>query len=163
MGYTLGARSRAELAGVHPKLVQCVESAIAITEQDFTVMDGLRTLAEQKVNLSRGVSKTMNSQHLPQADGLGHAVDLVPWINGGPRWEWPPIYRIAAAMLIASRQHGVRLRWGGVWDKELATLAPVAADLETAPAAFEKAVAAYCKRHPGPDFLDGPHFELRGV
>jgi peptidoglycan L-alanyl-D-glutamate endopeptidase CwlK len=40
----------------------------------------------------------MNSRHLIRSDGFGHAVDLVPWINGKPRWEWKPIYHIAAAV-----------------------------------------------------------------
>jgi len=161
MTYALGARSRAELLGVHPKLVQCVESAIAITTQDFVVNDGLRTSAEQQEYLRRGTTRVTHSQHMKQADGLGHAVDLVPYINGKVRWEWPAIYHIAAAMLIAARHHGIRLRWGGSWDRELGELAPDAATLEDAPAALQAAVAAYCARHPGPDFIDGPHFEIK--
>lgn len=161
MAYALGARSRAELAGVHPKLVQCVESAIAVTEQDFAVNDGLRTAAEQQEYLRRGTTRVSHSQHMRQADGVGHAVDLVPFINGKLRWEWGPIYHIAAAMLIAARHHGVRLRWGGCWDRELGELAPDAATIESAVAPLQAAVAAYCARHPGPDFIDGPHFEIR--
>jgi peptidoglycan L-alanyl-D-glutamate endopeptidase CwlK len=64
-------------------------------------------------------------------------------------------------MLIASRHHGVGLRWGGCWDRSLDELADAAATLETAPAAMRAAVAGYCARHLGPDFIDGPHFELR--
>lgn len=161
MTYILGARSRAELAGVHPTLVGVVERAITITEQDFTVADGMRTLEEQKQNVARGVSKTMNSRHLVQADHTGHAVDLVPWINGKPRWEWPPIYRIAAAMLVSARQLTVPLRWGGVWDKPLLSLDGTGArDIAALPAILEHEVLGYISRHRGPDFLDGPHFEL---
>jgi peptidoglycan L-alanyl-D-glutamate endopeptidase CwlK len=60
MPYVLGAKSRAELKGVH---------------------DGLRTAEEQKALVASGASQTMNSMHRRQADGSGHAVELVPFIN----------------------------------------------------------------------------------
>lgn len=92
MGYALGAASRRELVGVHPDLVRVVERAIEITRCDFTVHDGIRTVEEQKRHVANGFSKTMKSKHLE-----GRAVDLVPWIDGKPRWWWPQIYQIAAA------------------------------------------------------------------
>ena len=107
MPYVLGAKSRAELKGVHPDLVRVVERAIQITTQDFSVHDGLRTAEEQKALVAAGASQTINSMHRPQADGFGHAVDLVPFVNGKMRWEWPAIYPIAAAVWQASRELGV--------------------------------------------------------
>lgn len=151
--FVLGKKSLANLEGVHPKLVMVVKRAIEITVQDFTVQDGLRTVEEQRQLVARGASKTMNSRHLPQRDGYGHAVDLVPWINGQPRWEWEPIYDIAAAVQEAAAQEGVALRWGGVWDRRLG-------DLPSGREGLKRAVADYCRRHPGPDFIDGPHYEL---
>lgn len=153
MTYVLGARSRAKLTGVHPKLVAVVNKAIQITNQDFAVTDGLRTLEQQKELVRRGASKTLNSKHRMQADGFGHAVDLVPFINGGPRWEWSPIWNIAQAVDLAATALGVRLVWGAVWDRCLM-------DYGGSPAALQAAVEAYKKRHPGPDFLDGPHYQL---
>lgn len=70
---------------------------------------------EQKALVASGASQTLNSMHRPQADGFGHAVDLVPYINGKLRWEWPAIYPIAAAVWQASRELGVPIRWGGAW------------------------------------------------
>lgn len=161
MAYSLGAKSRAELAGVHPDLVRVVNRAIVLTKQDFSVHDGLRTEAEQRRLVDRRASRTMNSKHRRQAaTGYGHAVDLVPFINGKLRWEWGPIYSIAAAVLQAALEEGVRLRWGGVWDRALADLAPAGTAMADLPAALKAAVAGYCVRHPGPDFIDGPHFEL---
>lgn len=150
MPYSLGILSRDELQGVHPAIVRVVERAIQLTQQDFSVHDGLRTPAEQRALKAKGATKTMNSKHLSQRDGFGHAVDLVPYINGKLRWEWGPIYLIASAVRQAAIECGVRLRWGGVWDK---CLNDIQGDLKTA-------VEAYCKRHPGPDFIDGPHYEL---
>lgn len=156
MAYSLGAASRRELAGVHPQLVAVVERAITYTTQDFTVFDGLRTETEQRQLVARGASKTMNSKHRKQADGYGHAVDLVPWINGKARWEWKPIFQIAVAVKRAADELGVRLIWGGVWDRVLA-------DLPGDATGIEKAVNAYVARRltlGKTAFIDGPHFEL---
>lgn len=107
MSYKLGARSKRELEGVHPKLRRVVERAIQITEQDFTVHDGLRTIQEQKEYVKKGVSKTMKSKHL-----TGRAVDLVPYINGQLRWEEEPCRKIAAAVKAAAKELGVKVEWG---------------------------------------------------
>lgn len=154
MGFSLGRKSLAELKGVHPDMVSLVKRAIEITKQDFTVYDGPRTIEEQREYVRRGTSKTMRSRHLVQKDGLGHAVDLVPWINGMARWEWGAIWPIAVAMGAASKELGVKLTWGGVWDKRMDEY-----DCRSVEA-LKRAVEAYKKRHAGSDFLDGPHFEL---
>jgi peptidoglycan L-alanyl-D-glutamate endopeptidase CwlK len=153
MTFVLGAKSMTNLHGVHPKLVAVVERAIAISGQDFTVQEGLRSSARQRALVASGASKTLNSKHLEQPDGYGHAVDLVPWIDGTPRWEWGPTYVVAAAVREAAIGLAVPIRWGGVWDRRLN-------DLPAAPAALREAVTAYSARHPGPDFLDGVHWEL---
>lgn len=153
MTYSLGAGSRAELKGVHPQLVSIVERAIALTVQDFGVHDGVRTKAQQQALVNKGASKTLNSRHLIRPDGFGHAVDLVPFEGGKLRWEWPLIYPVAAAVQTAAIELGVGLTWGGVWDRRLDQLPRGAA-------ALQAAVRDYCDRHPGVDFIDGPHFEL---
>lgn len=155
MAYALGAASRRELIGVHPDLVRVVERAIEITRCDFTVHDGIRTVEEQKRFVAQGVSKTMRSKHLE-----GKAVDLVPWVEGKPRWWWPQIYQIAAAMHQAARELGVRIRWGVVWDRRLNDLAPGIDDPDLLADALRREGLAYNARHPGPDFPDGPHYEV---
>lgn len=157
MSYRLGPKSLAELQGVHPRLVECVHRAILYSPVDFGVHDGLRTPAEQTEYVRRGVSKTMNSKHMVQADGYGHAVDLVPYINGKLRWEWPPIFAIAAAMHKASAEMALRLRWGGVWDRSF----PV--DYGNTPQDIKRMVDAYVARRRAlgkSAFIDGPHYEL---
>lgn len=157
MAYSLGGRSLAELEGVHPKLVDVVKRAIQLTEQDFSVHDGLRTVAEQREYVRRGVSKTMNSMHMKQPDGFGHAVDLVPYINGQLRWEWRPIFVVAAAVRQVAEELDVPLIWGGVWDRDFA-------DIGTTPAEIEKAVNSYVARRRAAGktaFIDGPHWQLK--
>lgn len=157
MAFVLGKKSLAELAGVHPRLVEVVSRAIELTTQDFSVHDGLRTEAEQREYVRRGVSKTMNSMHMRQADGFGHAVDLVPWINGQLRWEWKPIFNIASAVRAASVELGVDLIWGGVWDRDFEMLPGDAKGIETAVNAYVARRRAAGKTA----FIDGPHWQLR--
>ena len=162
--YTFGTASLKELQGVHPKLVEVATLEISRSDQDFSVHDGVRTVAEQQHMVASGASTTLNSKHLIQpptsgyAIGFGHAVDLVPYLNGKLRWEWPLIYPVTASMQDAGRSLGVKVRWGGVWDRCLN-------DLPLGAAALEKQVAAYVARRKKQFprkavFIDGPHFEL---
>lgn len=146
--YRLGRRSLAELQGVHCDLVAVVKRAIELTPQDFSVHDGIRTLKEQQRLVECGASKTLRSRHLS-----GHAVDLVPYINGKLRWEWEPIYLVADAMRTAAQELGMALRWGGAWDREFHDCSDCPEDMLSDYA---------CRRREAGKrvFLDGPHFEL---
>lgn len=152
--YQLGHKSKGELVGVHPDLVRVVYRAIQLTVQDFSVHDGLREIAEQIEYVRTGASKTLKSKHLKQSDGLGHAVDLVPYVNGKLRWEWPLIYRMAEAVHRAAQQEKVVLRWGAVWDRTFNEL-----DVTDLESEVQKYVARR-KKMKKRAFLDGPHFEL---
>ncbi len=157
MSFTLGPKSLAELQGVHPRLVKCVHLALARCVVDFGVHDGLRTPQEQREYVRTGTSTTMNSMHLRQSDGYSHAVDLVPYIGGKLRWEWEPIYRIAAAMHSAATELKLPLRWGGVWDRRFPQ------DFRGSVGDMRFQVEEYVGRRRAAGkraFIDGPHFEL---
>jgi peptidoglycan L-alanyl-D-glutamate endopeptidase CwlK len=111
--FRLGKRSLSRLEGVHPDLVRVVQSAIKATVCDFTVLEGVRSEERQRKLFQAGASKIMNSRHL-----TGHAVDLGAYIDGEVRWDWPLYYQIAAAMMMASVEEGVPIRWGGDWDSD---------------------------------------------
>lgn len=105
--YKLSNKSKSKLVGVHPHLVKVVNKAIEITEQDFSVLEGLRSYERQQYLYNTGKSKTMNSRHL-----TGHAVDLAPYPLS---WEWEYFYPIADAMKEAAGELNVDLEWGGDW------------------------------------------------
>ena len=113
--YSLSKRSMKELIGVHPILAFAVVRAIEITEQDFMVLDGLRTQAEQDKLVARGVSKTNNSYHL-----YGLAVDLVAYVDGKPSWD-PKYYNaIAVAMKRVIEKYALPIEWGyDLWSWDL--------------------------------------------
>jgi peptidoglycan L-alanyl-D-glutamate endopeptidase CwlK len=108
--FNLSKASRAKLTGVHPDLVRIVERAIAITDTDFKVTEGLRTVARQRQLVAAGASKTMASRHL-----TGHAVDVAALIGRQVRWDWPLYHRIAHAMKTAAAELDLPLEWGGDW------------------------------------------------
>lgn len=110
MSFSLGARSLSRLQGVHPDLVKVVQRAIQLTPVDFTVLEGLRTLEQQKKYLAEGKSLTLKSRHLD-----GHAVDLAPFVSGAVSWEWQYFHQIAAAMKRAATELEIPLEWGGDW------------------------------------------------
>lgn len=134
--FNLGERSRSRLVGVHPDLVRVVELAITLTEQDFVVLEGVRTVARQHALYGQGrspaecaakgvdpkhskpgmkrVTWTLNSNHF-----AGRAVDLAPWpIDWEGPVKFPKFDAIAKAMNAAADQLGVPIRWGADWDDD---------------------------------------------
>lgn len=108
--FVLGPRSLSKLTGVHPDLVRVVKRAIKLTDTDFVVTEGLRTLARQKELMASGASQTLRSRHL-----TGHAVDLAACVGTQVRWDWPLYTRLDLAMQAAARECGVPIEWGGAW------------------------------------------------
>ena len=109
-GYVLGERSLDRLVGIDPKLVAVIKRAIEITEVDFTIVEGVRTLARQRQLVASGASQTLSSKHI-----TGDAVDLGAWIDGTISWDEKYYYDIADSMRIAAMELGVAVRWGGCW------------------------------------------------
>ena len=110
MTFALSDKSRTRLAGVHPKLCAVVSLAITISDIDFCVLEGIRTIERQRELVASGASQTMRSRHL-----TGHAVDLGAMVGGEVRWDWPLYDQIAVAMKEAARLTGTPLEWGGDW------------------------------------------------
>jgi peptidoglycan LD-endopeptidase CwlK len=142
MSFYLGARSLSRLEGVHPGLVSVVKRAIELASVDFMVSEGLRDIERQKMLVDTGKSKTMNSQHIRQADGFGHAVDLYPYINGEALYDArdkTPFRVVMRAMFDAASELSVRLRWGNDWNGNGVEVGP----------------------DPDESFEDWPHYELK--
>jgi len=110
MGFSLSARSRSRLAGVHHDLVRVVGRAIHITPVDFTVLEGLRSIERQRQLVASGASTTLRSRHL-----TGHAVDIAPVVGGAVSWDWAHYGPLAEAVKHAAAELGVPIEWGGDW------------------------------------------------
>lgn len=117
MIFKLSSRSQNRLKGVHLDLVAVVWKAIEITKVDFSVVEGVRSIAAQRRYFQLGKSKTMRSRHLPSSNAcnLACAVDLAPWINGTIDWAEAGFVPVADAMKSSAYQLGIPLEWGGDW------------------------------------------------
>ena len=154
MSFRLSQRSIDRLEGVHPDMTAVVERAIQLTEVDFGVIQGVRTLEEQKANVAAGRSQTMASKHLLQDDGFSHAVDVVAYVGSDVSWELNLYDDICDAFKQAAEEVGCAIKWGAAWSE---------GDIRSYPSSSEDAMMAYVdlRRSQGRrPFIDAPHFEL---
>ena len=149
MAFKLSSRSLGRLDGVDEKLSNVVKKAIGYSTVDFGVIQGLRSVEEQKELVARGLSKTMKSKHLE-----GRAVDLMAYLNGRACWEINVYDEIADAMKQAAIDEDVHIRWGAAW---------TVSDIRSWEGTMEEAMLHYVDIRRGQNkrpFIDGPHIEL---
>lgn len=100
---------------VHPKIKQLLLEAIKTSPIDFTVIETVRTIEQQKIYVAKGTSKTMKSRHIPSTNksGLCEAVDIAPYpIN------WKDINRfikLSQHIKLTAKQLGISIEYGGDW------------------------------------------------
>lgn len=114
MGFKLSARSQSKLEGVNEPLVRLVNRALEISDADFAIIDGLRSIKKQQENVRKGVSQTMKSKHL-----TGDAIDVLPSsIKPGMKWELHHFKPVLDAFYRASVELGIPLRFGINWKND---------------------------------------------
>lgn len=154
--FRFSQRSLDRLEGVHPDLVELLKASIKTSMVDFGVTEGLRTVERQRELVDKKLSQTMNSKHLRQDDGWGHAVDLVPYRGSSVSWEWKYIFEMAQSIQETMRNMTMykgypRIRWGGAW-----TLL----NTDLSPKQLQERYIRSCVQIGKKPFLDGPHFEI---
>lgn len=114
----INVSSESKLKKVHPDLVRVVRRA-SVDMKDpqvgFVITCGVRTVAEQKILVAKGASKTMRSRHIPASNGFSHAVDFAVTIAGKVRWDWPLYAKLATVVKAAAAKEKVAIEWGGDW------------------------------------------------
>jgi peptidoglycan L-alanyl-D-glutamate endopeptidase CwlK len=138
---TLGTRSQTNMRGVHPDLVRVIRRAaeMATPEQDFTVIEGVRTREQMCVNYGKGrspqqceakgvpghyaqptlakvtwLNNPFASNHGQKSDGYGHACDIMPYPI-----DWNDMKRIMALVALmksAAKVESVPIICGADWD-----------------------------------------------
>jgi len=136
-----GTRSKSNMIGLHPDLIRVLNRAILAF--DFTILEGVRSDHQCFINWGKGrtveqcrkagipnperyaqprltkvtwLRDPLGSNHRAKADGLGHAVDCLPYPI-----DWNDIDRfknLAAHMLNAARIENVKIIWGGDWKEK---------------------------------------------
>lgn len=132
-----GKVSESHLVQVHPDLVKVAR--FVVKYWDCTVIDGIRTIEEQQLNIARRVSQTMDSKHLPRdvagkidPRGQAWALDIMPYpidwvaIEKGiaavkkvdPKMQTLEAYGFVGFVQGASTAMGIDLRVGADWDND---------------------------------------------
>lgn len=124
MKFALTPQDETKLQHAHPILVKIVHQAAKISVVPFRIGETSRSVEQQKENIAKGVSWTMNSRHIVGPNGKAMAVDLLAMPDGQHvSWSWAPYYKIADAMKQACRDLGYfkpdgktpLVEWGGDW------------------------------------------------
>ena len=107
-----GRQSMDRLEGVHPLLVDWAFRVVKV--MDCKVVRGLGTLEEQRHFVETGASLTMDSYHLPQDDGMSHALDLAPYPI-----DWQDLNRfwlLGGVGMALAHEMDIPIIWGRDWD-----------------------------------------------
>ena len=127
---SFGTSSRKKLDSCHIDLQEVCE--LVIPNYDFTVLEGFRPNARQDELFRQGKSKLKAGESKHNNDP-SYAVDISPY-----KIDWENserFYLLAGMMFQAATQLGVKIRWGGDWDRDWV--------------------------HTDQTFFDLPHYELR--
>jgi len=123
--FSFGIRSKEKLYTCHPDLILIFETAIAISNVDFGVSEGNRSIADQykyyRAGKSQidGIHKKGKHNYKPSL-----AVDYYAFINGKASWDKEALSYIAGLLhavteiLYAAGKITHKLRWGGNWDMD---------------------------------------------
>lgn len=131
--FSFGRRSDAQFVTLHHDLQIILTSAIEI--YDFSITQGARSIEQQILNISRGVSKTIDSRHIPRDnDGRYNpnapalAADCTPYTQGVNPWPQDSdprhirekkkarFYYLQGILYSIAQQHSIAIRQGVDWD-----------------------------------------------
>lgn len=99
----------------HPKLKLLLTEAIKTSPIDFTVIETVRTIEQQRIYVAKGTSKTLKSRHIPSTNksGLCEAFDIAPYpIN------WKDIKRfiqLSEHIKATAKKLNISIEYGGDW------------------------------------------------
>ena len=100
-------RTKKNMHGIHGDLQALITRSYQVCPS-FTVIDGLRTIEEQKEYYAKGTTTTLKSKHL-----TGHAFDFIP----NPL-DWGNINSFKAVgecIKTVAERTSIPIQWGGDW------------------------------------------------
>lgn len=100
---------------LHPKLKLLLTEAIKTSPIDFTVIETVRTLEQQRIYVAKGTSKTLKSRHIPSTNksGMCEAFDIAPYPI-----DWKNIKRFVVLsdhIKKTANTLGINIEYGGDW------------------------------------------------
>lgn len=117
MGFAFGKTSLSRLEGLDPRLVKLAKHVISISDIDFTITQGLRTLKQSKENKAKGtsfLSNPENSKHI-----YGMALDFAVLKAGKIDWnDLEAFWYVACLFRDEGAKMGIPIRLGADWKNE---------------------------------------------
>ena len=147
MAWEYSERSKKHFQGVDRRLVALAYKVLEESEFDLMILDGRRTIEEQRQLVSTGASRTMRSKHIE-----GKALDVGVLVCGKLRWENDLYDYLGELYHDAALTLGVPVVWGAAWGRELGTYRNATEAKST--------YVAECIAAGRRAFYDGPHIEL---
>lgn len=116
MGFKFSTNSILRMNGVNKQLRNVAYRALEISKVDFGIPEhgGRRTAEEQNQLFKDGKSKADGYKKLSYHQS-GNALDVYAFVDGKASWEKEHLAMVAAAMLQAAAEMGVKVEWGGLW------------------------------------------------
>lgn len=120
MNFKLSITSKTRLQGVNPDLIKVTNLAIKLTVIDFGIPPdgGIRMAERQNELFNDDLSKADGYINLSNHQS-GDALDFYAYVNGKASWESHYLAMIAAAHLQAASMLGIKINWGGFWQRKI--------------------------------------------
>lgn len=117
MSFSFGTKSKQNMEGVDPSMIEIAELAIQLTVIDFGIPPdgGVRTAKRQNELFEAGKSKANGFTSLSRHQS-GEALDFYAFVDGKASWEHEHLAMVAAAFLQAASILGYAVNWGGLWE-----------------------------------------------
>lgn len=116
MTFRFSRSSIERMNGVDKNLRNVAYRALRISKVDFGIpaLGGRRTAEEQKQLFDDGKSQ-LDGTDKKSYHQTGKALDVYAFVDGKASWKPEHLAMVAAAMLQAASEMGVKLEWGGLW------------------------------------------------
>ncbi|CAM0053582.1 endolysin [Vibrio phage K479] len=115
-GFRYSQKSLNKLSQCDDRLQRLAIRALELSKYDIGIGETLRTVERQAELVAEGKSWTMNSRHLPNAEGVSEALDILVYVNGKLTWEAKYFRKVIQAFITAAIEQGVQIEFGGLWE-----------------------------------------------
>ena len=127
MSYQFGNRSKEKLAQCHPDLQLIATESLRVSQVDFGVSEGHRTIEKQQEYFNSGKSKVdgikIKGKHNHQPS---QAFDIYAYVSGKPKLSYSKTYlsylggviTATAKRLLNEGRITHKVRWGYNWDSD---------------------------------------------
>lgn len=125
MGYKFSKNSLKRLESCHEDLEKIMKVAVSVSDVDFGIAEGHRSVEKQKQYFDEGKSKI---------DGINKkgkhnykpslAADIYPYFDNGAKWDNEHLSYLAglihgiSEVLYRDGEINHKIRWGGNWDMD---------------------------------------------